>query len=512
MKEETEKRERGAGVLMSISSLPSPHGIGTMGRAAREWVDFLCEAGQSYWQVLPIGPTGFGDSPYQSFSAFAGNPYFIDLDLLQEEGLLSKDDIDSVDWAEDESKVSYGVLFENRERLLRKAEKNFNDEKQLAAFIEKNKDWIMEYALYMSIKAANDLKAWTQWQEPLRLHLPQAVSEAKKKYEKDIRYHCFVQYLFFKQWKDLKEYANSRGVRIIGDIPIYVSMDSSDVWCNNELFLLDENKTPIAIAGCPPDAFAPDGQLWGNPLYRWDVLKETKYHWWHERLHHCLLMYDILRIDHFRGLESYYSIPYGDSTAKNGKWEKGPGIDFIKAINSKFGKAEIIAEDLGFLTEEVTDLLKQSGYPGMKVLQFAFDSREESDYMPFRYSKNSIAYTGTHDNDTVKGWFETAPEDDVKTAKMFLGVNNSSSGVWAFIRNVLSSHSKLAVIPMQDYLLLGSSARMNTPSTIGGNNWCWRMKADALSPKLAKKMHALSKVNGRLTVSADCSCVKHQLI
>lgn len=489
--------KRSAGILLPVSSLPSKYGIGTFGKAAYDWVDFLVQAKQTYWQVLPLGPTSYGDSPYQSFSAFAGNPYFIDLELLCQQGLLTEAECSAVKWGERKRQVDYGTVYEHRERLLRRAFEKFADAKALERFRRKNKAWVEDYALYMAVKAQMDLKAWNEWDEDIRMRRPEALKKWSAKCREDVEYHIFVQYLFFEQWGKLKKYANKKGVKIIGDAPIYVAMDSADVWANPGLFQLDENNVPTEVAGCPPDAFSEDGQLWGNPLYRWDEMARDGFAWWLRRLKANLTTVDVLRIDHFRGLESYYAIPYGETTARNGRWRKGPGKAFVNAINQEFGGAAIIAEDLGYLTPAVKRLLKASGYPGMKVLEFAFDSGEESDYMPHNYQDHCVVYTGTHDNDTVRGWFSTAAPEAVAAAREYLGLPDDKDGNWGFIRAALSSVADLAVIPMQDYLDLGSSARMNTPSTLGGNNWRWRMKKKQMKPALARKIAGLTQLYGR---------------
>ena len=497
MPKKTSWMTRSAGVLLPVSSLPSKYGIGTFGKAAYDWVDFLAEAKQKYWQVLPLGPTSYGDSPYQSFSAFAGNPYFVDLEILQEQGLLTKEECEAVRWGEKKKRVDYGTVYQHREPLLRQAFQRFTDTKRLESFRRKHKSWVEDYALYMAVKAQMGLKAWNEWDEDIRMRRPEALKKWRAKVREDIDYHIFTQLLFFDQWAKLKKYANKKGVYIIGDAPIYVAMDSADVWAQPELFQLDENNVPIEVAGCPPDAFSEDGQLWGNPLYRWDKMAEDGFQWWIKRLKAALTTVDVLRIDHFRGLESYYAIPYGDKTARNGRWRKGPGRAFVDAVNQAFGGAAIIAEDLGYLTPAVHRLLRASGYPGMKVLQFAFDSREESDYMPHNYQRNCVVYTGTHDNDTTRSWFTTADPADVWKALDYFGMEDDTDGTYGFIRAALSSVADLAVIPMQDYLDLGHEARINTPSTLGGNNWRWRMKKKQMSPGLAQRMARMAELYGR---------------
>ena len=488
---------RAAGVLLPVSSLPSKYGIGTFGQAAREWVDFLSRAKQRYWQVLPLGPTGVGESPYASYSAFAGNPLFIDLGELVEQGLLKKDRCKRAFWGEDAALVDYDAVRAGREKLLRRAFENFTDEKALGRFRRENAFWVEDYALYMALKSRFDGAPWTQWPQELRLRQPQALKRWAQLCQQDVAYHVFTQYWFFRQWGALKAYANGKAVKIIGDAPIYVALDSADVWAHPELFQLDEDNLPTEVSGCPPDAFSADGQLWGNPLYRWDVMREDGYAWWMERVKANLSMYDVLRIDHFRGLESYYAIPYGEETAKNGRWRKGPGMDFVKAIAKAVEEPAIIAEDLGLLTPAVHRLLKSSGYPGMKVLQFAFSAGEESTYLPHNLPTHCVVYTGTHDNDTTRGWLSSAGEEDLRLALDYLGLEDAAGGTWAFIRAALSSVADLAIVPFQDYLDLGSEARINTPSTVGGRNWRWRMAKDCATKKLAKKMARLATIYGR---------------
>ncbi|MDR0468584.1 MAG: 4-alpha-glucanotransferase, partial [Peptococcaceae bacterium] len=406
---------RSAGVLLHISSLPSPYGIGSFGKSAYQWVDFLREAGQSYWQILPLGPTGYGNSPYQCFSAFAGNPYFIDLDMLCKEGLLKREDFLDLDWGMLGDRVDFDAVYRFREPVLRKAFTRFMDEAALDGFIREN-PWLADYCLFMAVKDKQGKRSWQEWEAPLRLRQGSELEKARAQLEQDIRYHAFVQYQFDRQWQALRTYANDRGIRIIGDIPIYVSPDSADVWASPELFQLDENAVPIEVSGCPPDYFSEDGQLWGNPLYNWDAMSKTGYEWWIRRLKHNFTFYDVLRIDHFRGLESYYAIPYGDETARGGQWKPGPGMDFIRTVQAELPDADVIAEDLGFFTEAVQKLLADSAYPGMKLLEFAFDAREGGDYSPYTYEANTVVYTGTHDNDTVEGWGKTAPRRSVRLA------------------------------------------------------------------------------------------------
>jgi 4-alpha-glucanotransferase len=488
--------KRAAGILLAVSSLPSPYGIGSFGEAAREWLRFLKNSGQKYWQILPLGPTGWGDSPYQSFSAFALSPYYIDSDILIGQELLLKEEVDAVNWGKRSDKTDYAILYRRREPLLRIACDRFKKTSN-AAFYEfcyHNKFWLDDYCLFMALKKKYRGRSWLEWNEAIKLRKPAALQKMKKQLEADIFYHSFVQYTAYTQWLALREYAHSLDIAIIGDIPIYVATDSADTWANGEIFLLDENRSPLRVAGCPPDPFSASGQLWGNPLYRWDRLAQTDFAWWLSRLRFKFVLYDILRIDHFRGFESFYSIDAGGD-ARNGEWVKGPGLAFIEEINRKLPDAAIIAEDLGYLTPEVKALLKVSGYPGMKVLQFAFDSREPSDYMPWTYERNSVAYTGTHDNPTSLSWFASAPHDDVKMAMDFFGIKNPKEGCQAFIRCVLASAAGTAIIPIQDYLGLDNRARMNTPSTLG--NWHWRMLSGAASPALSEYIRRLADICGR---------------
>ena len=490
---------RTSGVLMPISSLPSPYGIGTMGKQAKKFVDFLDKAGQKYWQILPICPTSYGDSPYQSFSSFAGNPYFIDLEYLCKDKLLTKKECGSFDWGGSEKYIDYGIMYISRYKLLKKAYARFvkNIPDDYEQFCKTEAEWLDEYALFMALKDANDGVAWSEWDEDLKKRKPEAIEAAKKEYADDIDFYKMLQYLFFKQWRQLKAYANSKNIEIIGDVPIYVAGDSADVWANPKQFYLDEDLNPIEVAGCPPDAFSADGQLWGNPLFRWDVMKKDGYTWWTKRISAMADLYDIIRIDHFRGFDSYYAIPAEDDTAKNGEWKEGPGMDLFKVLEKKLGKLPIIVEDLGFLTPSVIKLLKDSGFPGMKVVQFAFDSREDSDYLPHNYPKNCVVYTGTHDNDTVMGWMKTAPKSAVKFAKEYLNLTKEEGYNWGMMRAAWSSVADMAIVPMQDILGLGSEARINTPSTIG-ENWKWRATADQIDNSIAKKLRKCMKMYARL--------------
>lgn len=489
---------RESGILMHITSLPGPYGVGTMGKSAYHFVDFLDKAGQSVWQILPLNSTGYGDSPYQSFSAFAGNPYLIDLDTLVQEGLLKAGEPEAVNWGENPGRVSFGRLYEERGKLLHLAYSRFTPDESYTAFLEENARWLPDYALFMALKEANGGASWLQWPEDLRLREADALEAARKAHADEIGYHSFVQYLFFRQWKALRGYANGKGIRVIGDVPIYVPLDSADVWVNYKLFQLDETRHPTVVAGCPPDGFTADGQLWGNPIYDWQAMADTGYDWWVRRLTAAARMYDVVRFDHFRGFESYWAVPAGDKTARNGRWVKGPGIDFIHAVRKALPELDFIAEDLGFVTPEVRQLQLDSGYPGMKVLEFAFDSREESDYLPHLYPVDSVCYTGTHDNVTLKQWFDEASRQDKVYAKAYLGLNRSEGNVWGMIRGGMSSVSRLFVAQMQDYLELGGEARMNFPGTLSSANWTWRAAEGFDSDKLAKKIRKMTGLYGRL--------------
>lgn len=488
---------RTSGVLMHISSLPSPYGIGTFGKEAYRFVDFLRDAGQYYWQILPLCPTGFGDSPYQSFSTFAGNPYFIDLDLLYEDGFLKKSEYAKKKWGKSETEVDFLSLSENRIPVLKKAFSRFEKNEDYFSFCNENSFWLKDYSLYMSLKSANNGMPWYKWDEEYKKHSETALNEFFEKHIEEIDFWNFVQYEFFSQWRKLKAYANKNGVYIIGDIPIYVAGDSADVWANSSLFRIDENCNFTNVAGCPPDAFSDDGQLWGNPLYDWDEMKKTDYKWWKDRISHTMKMVDTVRIDHFRGFESYYSIPASSKTAKTGEWEKGPGIEFFKSVRKSLGKISIIAEDLGFLTPAVKKMLKQSGYPGMKVLQFAFDSDCDSDYLLHNITTKSVCYTGTHDNDTINGYIKNADRKTRKRAKDYLGLTKREGYNWGMMRACWASASDTAIVTMQDLLGLGSEARMNMPSTQEGN-WQWRAEEDYLSDSLAEKVRYYTELYKRM--------------
>lgn len=497
---------RKSGILLPISSIPSKYGIGTFSKQAYAFVDFLERAGQTLWQILPLGPTGYGDSPYQSFSTFAGNPYYIDLETLIEEGLLKRSDCSKYDFGDNENYVDYEKIYNSRFKVLRKAYENSNIAKdgKFKKFVEKNAYWLEDYALFMALKNAYNGKSFLEWDEDIKLRKPEAVAKAKEENADEILFFEFQQYEFAKQWEALKKYANKKGIEIIGDIPIYVALDSADTWANPELFQLDKSCTPIGVAGCPPDAFSATGQLWGNPLYKWDYHKKTDYAWWMKRIAYCYELYDIVRIDHFRGFDEYYFIPYGDETAEFGHWEKGPGYSIFETMKKELGEKKVIAEDLGFLTDTVIELVEKCGYPGMKILQFAFDSREESDYLPHNYKQNCVVYTGTHDNDTTVGWYKALDKKDKNFAKRYLHITVKEEVEWEFIRAALASVADTAIIPMQDYLGLGAEARINIPSTLG-INWKWRMGAKDCTKKLADRIYKICKLYGRVRGKEETS-------
>lgn len=489
---------RQSGILMHITSLPGPYGVGTMGKSAYDFVDFLEKAGQSCWQILPLSPTGYGDSPYQSFSAGAGNPYLIDLDTLVSQGLLMAEEPAAVDWGDDPGRVSYGKLYAQRGKLLHTAFDRFTPDEDYEAFLAESAQWLPDYALFMALKEKHGGAPWLSWEEDLRLRREDALEKARQENREEIRYQCFVQYQFRKQWRALRAYANGKGIRIIGDVPIYVPLDSADVWVNSELFQLDETRHPEVVAGCPPDGFTADGQLWGNPIYDWQAMADTGYGWWIHRLAAAAHMYDVVRFDHFRGFESYWAVPYGAPNARGGHWVKGPGMDFIRTLHRELPELSIIAEDLGYLTEEVLALRDDSGYPGMKVLQFAFDSREPSDYLPHTYIRNTVCYTGTHDNMTTRQWLETGTAEMRDYAGAYMHLTEEEGMVRGMIRTAMSSVSDLCVVPMQDYLDLGASARMNFPGTLSDSNWTWRAKDGMIKTELADEIYTLTALYDRL--------------
>ena len=491
--------ERGAGVLMPVTSLPSPYGVGSFGRDAYEFVDFLKEAGQKYWQVLPLGPTSYGDSPYQSFSAFSGNPYFIDLDTLLEEGLLTREEIAGQFWGDDPEAVDYSALYQGRFQVLRKAFRRSccQETAEYRKFCGENQSWLEDYSLFMSIKNSFDGKEWLLWPEEIRMREPGALSRCREKLKDDIEFWKFCQYQFFEQGGKLKAYANKNGVQIIGDIPIYVALDSADVWAHGEQFQLDERRSPAGVAGVPPDLFSATGQLWGNPLYDWERMEREDFAWWKERMAFSAKLYDVIRIDHFVGIAHYYAIPYGDKTAENGRWFDGPGEKLIAAINSVIGDKKVIAENLGVVTPKVDRILQKSGYPGMKLMQFGFDSGAKNENLPSYFEKNSVVYGGTHDNETLAGFFAHQNRKVLKFAREYLHVKTNREIPAAIIRAGYASVADTAVFQLQDLLGLDNSARINTPATLGGN-WRWRAKRELLTPEFAGQLKRLAGLYGRV--------------
>ncbi len=479
---------RSCGILMHITSLPSPYGIGTFGEEAEKFVDWLKSAGQSYWQVLPVGPTGYGDSPYQSFSTYAGNPLLIDLDALVRAGLLSQAKCESADYGAAPSCVDFDKVNSIKMALLRDAYKNFEEDAGFLAFERNEAEWLDDYSLFMALKTENNLVSWTEWSDDLRFRKPEAIADARERLKDEIGFWKFIQYTFYSQWDRLKSYANKNGIQIIGDIPIYVALDSSDVWANTSLFEMDERLNPRRVAGVPPDYFSETGQLWGNPLYDWAIMKKEKFSWWISRIKKAAQLYDVVRVDHFRAFDTYWAVPYGESTAINGKWEQGPGMDLWNEVKAQLGEINIIAEDLGDIFDSVKELLKASGFPGMRVLQFGFNPESnDNDHLPHRYPPNCVAYTGTHDNSTVMGWYKSADPKSRAMCRRYLKPMPFEKLNKAFIRELYKSSVGLAIVPMQDVIGLDDRARMNIPSTLGGN-WKWRVLKSQITPKYAEMM------------------------
>ena len=490
--------KRSSGILAAVSSLPSPYGIGTFGKKAYEFADFLADSGQKYWQMLPLGPTSYGDSPYQSFSSYAGNPYYLDLDMLIEDGLLVKEEVLASDWGTDPNRVDYAKIYEHRFPMLEKAKRRGweRDRESVMRFEEENASWLPDYTLFMACKRHFGMKAWSEWpDEGIRMRTPEAVERYKWELREDIELFTYIQYLFFLQWEKLRKYLKEKGISVIGDVPIYVAMDSADTWSEKQFFEMNEQGIPDSVSGVPPDYFTADGQLWGNPLYRWDKMEEDGFGWWIRRIGGASRLFDVIRIDHFRGFDAYWAVPSGEKTARNGKWRKGPGIKIVSALNGWFKETEFIAEDLGFMTESVKALQEKSGWPGMKILQFAFDSREPSDYLPHKYTENCICYTGTHDNATLQTWLHEASPDDLETAIKYLGLNAQEGYENGLIRGGMSSVAKLFVAQIQDYLPNGVT-RMNTPGKAEGN-WQYRIPDGMLTKELSSRIHEITKRYGR---------------
>ncbi|MDO5294455.1 MAG: 4-alpha-glucanotransferase [bacterium] len=490
--------DRGAGILLPISSLPSPYGIGTLGKAAYHFVDQLAQAKQTYWQVLPIGPTSFGDSPYQSFSTFAGNPYFIDLNMLAEEGLLDKKKLRNIRWGDSPEFVSYETIWKHRFKVLHKAYDKFvlNTDDKFDAFCESEADWLEDYSFYMALKEKFDHKEWLLWEDGLRFRKKETMEKYKQELKEEIRFWKFLQYKFFEQWKALKKYANKKKIKIIGDIPIYVAIDSADIWANPSLFKLDKDLKPTEVAGCPPDAFSDEGQKWGNPLYDWKQMEQDDFAWWKKRMKAAAKIYDVIRIDHFIGIVRYYVIPV-DKSAKEGWFLMGPGMKLIHAIDKVLGDAKVIAEDLGVLVPKVGKVLNQAGYPGMKVLEFAFDGNRNNPYLPHCYKRNCVVYGGTHDNDTLEGYYDLLPKKQLNYAMRYCGAVNREELVDKVIAMAYASVADMVIFQMQDILKKDNSARMNYPSTIG-NNWRWRLQKGEFKKQHINMLKQLTLTYGRI--------------
>lgn len=488
---------RGAGILLPVFSLPSPYGIGTLGKNAYDFIDFLKASGQMYWQVLPVGPTSYGDSPYQSFSAFAGNPYFIDIKLLEEEGLLAKGDAEKYDWGGDANYIDYAKIYESRFKVLGAAFRHGAKSSGYENFCEKNAYWLDDYSFFMALKCYFGGCEWLRWPEDIRRREPAGIHKYMGLLADEIDFWKFCQYKFYEEWYGLKDYANSKGIKIIGDIPIYVALDSADVWCHTDQFQLDADLRPVKVAGVPPDLFSATGQLWGNPIYDWGVMEKDGFSWWKSRMRLSAEIYDVVRIDHFIGIVKYYSIPAGDKTAENGEWVCGPGQKLTDAINSVLGSSSIIAEDLGVAIPEVKKLLKSCGYPGMKIIQNAFDGNPDNDHLPYNFERNMVVYGGTHDNETLAGAFNRKSGKELKLVFDYLNVSSEKDIPWAVIRTANGSVANTVIFQMQDILELPNTARINIPSTIG-KNWRWRMTGGELTPELSKKLYELEKTYGRL--------------
>ncbi|MDO5018557.1 MAG: 4-alpha-glucanotransferase [Lagierella massiliensis] len=489
---------RSAGVLLHITSLPNEYGIGSLGEEAREFIRKLSDAGQTWWQVLPIGPTGFGDSPYQSFSSYAGNPYLINLDYLKNEGLLTENHLNYVKSLYNSEVIEFGKLYSERFDTLRIAYKNFDKSSlEFESFCRENSFWLNDYAIFMTLKDENQGKPWQMWEEKFKYRDENVLEEYEENNFENVNFYRFLQYQFFSQWKGLRQYAHENGIKIIGDLPIYVSEDSSDCWSNPELFSLDEELRPVWVGGCPPDGFSEDGQLWGNPCYEWPNHEKNNYDWWVERFKWLFSIFDCIRIDHFRGFESYWRIPAGDDTAKNGSWVDGPKMKLFQRLKDELGELPIIAEDLGYMTKEVYEFRKETGFPGMKILIFAFNPDASSDYLPHNIEKDFVVYAGTHDSDTVMGWISEHDIDEVNFAKKYLNLTENEGLNWGFIRGGMTSVAEMSIFQMQDILGLGNESRMNYPGTASGN-WVWRMKKGQFTDELVKKLRFYTQMSGRI--------------
>lgn len=499
---ESTLKERLSGILVHPTSFPSPYGIGDLGAGAREFIDFLEQAGQHLWQVLPLGPTGFGNSPYQSYSSFAGQPLLISPEELVADGLLTEEDLEDIPEWESELRVDFDKVAEYKETLFRTAFSRFTELssgdllKEYRSFVCKH-EWLKDYSLFMACKEFHEGACWQEWTEEIARPDEKAKEKWTRKLKKNVDYYRFLQFLFFRQWSALKEYANSKNIEIIGDIPIFVSADSCDVWANPELFQLDSKGYPTSVAGVPPDYFSATGQLWGNPLYDWKQHKKTGYEWWISRVRSQLTITDYLRIDHFRGFEAYWSVPATEETAINGKWIKGPGADLFHAIADALGEdLPIIAEDLGVITPEVEELRDDFQFPGMKVLQFAFDSVDENAFLPHHYPYNCVCYSGTHDNDTTNGWYNNANELSRDKVRRYMSCDGNNVS-WNFLATAWASVARMAIVPLQDVMRMDSDARMNTPGTAEGN-WEWRYSKEQLKEEDAKNLWLTTQLYGRL--------------
>lgn len=489
---------RSSGILLHITSLPDPYGIGTLGKAAREFVDFLANSYQTYWQMLPVGPTGFGDSPYQSFSTFAGNPYLIDLDMLKEQGLLFDEELYPLNQNIDVEHVNFERIYDERFAILKKAYDRFDKESlDFQSFCRENSYWLNDYALFMALKNDNNGLSWQNWPKEYKHRDKEALETFEEENFYEVNFYRFIQYLFFTQWEELKKYIHDHSIKTIGDLPIYVAEDSADTWANPELFCLDEDLNAKFVGGCPPDGFSDDGQLWGNPCYDWEANEETGYKWWIQRIEAQFKTFDVIRIDHFRGFESFWKVPAGEETAKNGEWVKGPGMKLFGAVKEELGELPIIAEDLGYMTKEVYDFREETGFPGMKILQFAFNPAADSDYLPHNITENSIVYTGTHDNDTILGWLSVASWEEIDFARRYLNLTDGEGYNWGLIRAAMTTIARVAIFQMQDLLGIDNFGRMNSPGTLGGN-WTWRMRENSLSYDLTERMKELTRIAGRL--------------
>ena len=498
--------KRFSGVLLSVTSLPSKYGIGCFDKAAYDFVDWLAEAGQRYWQILPLGATshtGAYDSPYQAYSAFAGNPYFISLEDLIQEGVLTEAECEAASFGANPERVDYEALHEKRLPLLHKAyeRSDISRNADFNAFCADNFWWLDDYALFMAVREFFGGAGWTQWPEDIRMHYNFALDYYREKLYFDVEFHKYLQFKFWEQWSRLKRYANEKHIKIVGDLPIYVSPDGSDVWAQPEMFQLDEENRMLQVAGCPPDDFSADGQLWGNPLYRWDYHAQTGYHWWVTRMWYSYQLYDMVRLDHFRGFDEYFAIPADSKTARDGHWEKGPGMDLFDTLTEQLGQRLVIAEDLGLMTDGVRELVRDSGYPNMKVIQFAFNAVDlggGNEYLPHNYRNNCVVYSGTHDNETLAGWFAGLDKETREFIRTYVD-DHAVANKWMYrklVNLVMRSAADTCIIPIQDWLGLDNSARMNTPGTVG-INWSWRVKRELLTPELAEQVREVTMRYGR---------------